>query len=243
MKLIFVRHGEPCKDHYGISDMGVKEMELLAEYFMSNFKIDEIYSASSLRATESAERLKRFLGKKIITYPWLSEFKYRISIAKGNGMFPWELPPEYWIDNSKMLDYQEVLKTSLFSNSEVVDKTEEVWREIDKILNLNGYERKGNLYVVHKPTMKEIVIVTHFATMAIIMAHLMNVSILITLNLLFMAPSSYTVFASEEINEGKCIFRCLELGSTKHLFGNNELKSEYGRQDEVKKAKERKDGK
>mgnify|MGYP000853629027 FL=1 len=70
--------------------------------------------------------------------------------------------------------------------------------------------------------------------MSIIIAHLLNISIVIALNLLFMSPSSYSIFATEEINYGKVIFRCLELGSTKHLYMHNELKSEYGRQDEIK---------
>ena len=70
--------------------------------------------------------------------------------------------------------------------------------------------------------------------MAVMLAHLLNVSIFVTLNMLFMAPSSYTVLATEEIIKGKAIFRCLELGSTKHLYGKNHLKSEYGRQAEIK---------
>lgn len=242
MKLIFIRHGEPHKDQYGICEMGVKEMELLAEYLQLNFNIDDIYSATSVRATESADVLNKVFKKEIIKYPWLSEFKYKVPIVQEDGTFPWEVPPEYWINDSKMLDYQEVLKTPLLANSEVVERAEEVWQGIDKILSEYGYERKDNLYVVNKPNTKEIVIVTHFATMAIIMAHLLNVSIFITLNMLFMAPSSYTVFATEEVNEGKSIFRCLELGSTKHLFGNNDLKSEYGRKDEVKGVSEKKDG-
>jgi probable phosphoglycerate mutase len=234
MKLIFVRHGEPLKEDYGISEMGISEMELLASYLRDNFLVDKIYCADSQRASESAAVLNKSLNMEIEYHSWLSEFKYRIPALTEKGIFPWEFAPEYWINNDEMLDHNGVFKTPLIKNSEVVSKTEEVWKGIDQIISQNGYERDGNLYVVKEANKKEIVIVTHFATMAVIMAHLMNVSILVTLNMLFMAPSSYTVFSTEEINSGKAIFRCMELGSTKHLYGHDELKSEYGRQDEVK---------
>lgn len=236
MKLIFVRHGEPLKHDYGIAEMGVAELELLADYLNDNFNIGKIHSADSQRATESTDVLNRKLKLETEYHSWLSEFKYRIPAVTENGVFPWEFAPEYWINDKAMLDYEKVFQTSLMENSEVVQKTQEVWCGLDKIISQNGYEREGNLYTVREANTKEIVIVTHFATMAIMIAHLLNVSILVTLNLLYMAPSSYTVFSTEEIKEGKVIFRCLELGSTKHLYGHNELKSEYGRQAEVKKT-------
>lgn len=233
MKLIFVRHGEPCRDNYGISEMGIKELELLADYLEKNHNISEIYSASSLRASESAEVLNRKYNKKIIIKEWLSEFKYRIPAFKDKMVFPFEYAPEYWINNDEMLGYKDVMKTSLLTNSDVVLKADEVWAGLDRIIEENGYTRNGNLYTVKNANKDEILIVTHFATMAVMVSHLMNISILIALNMLYMAPSSYSVFASEEIEKGKCIFRCLELGSTKHLFNHNELKSEYGRQTET----------
>lgn len=230
MKLIFVRHGEPLKDDYGIAEIGKKEMRMLAEYIKDNFNINDIYSASSQRAMESVKELNQLLHKDIKYYDWLSEFKHKLSFGPHSGKFPWEFPPEYWINDDKMLHYKEVLKTNLFDDSEIVNRAKIVWNELDDIIKENGYSRVENLYIANRPNMKELIFVTHFATMAIMIAHLMNISILVALNMLFMAPSSYTVFATEEILEGKVIFRCLELGSTKHLYGKNELKSEYGRQ-------------
>lgn len=234
MKLIFVRHGEPLKDDYGIADMGKKEMELLAKYLDENFSVDDIYSATSQRTMESVTELNRLWGKEVQYCDWLSEFKYKLAVDSLKGSFPWELPPEYWIDDDQALNYKASLNSEVLLNSEVAEKTENVWNELDKLIKINGYDRSGNLYKVVRPNKKEIVIVTHFATMAVMLAHLLNVSIFVTLNMLFMAPSSYTVLATEEIIKGKAIFRCLELGSTKHLYGKNHLKSEYGRQAEIK---------
>ena len=234
MKLIFIRHGEPLKNDYGISEMGINEMKLLGRYLKDNFNISKIYSATSQRASESVEILNKEFNYNIKYYTWLSEFKYRIPLLTKQGVFPWELAPEYWINNDEIVDYNEVINNSTIKNSEIPKKVKEVWLGIDKIISKNGYIREGNLYTTQKGNKNEIVIVTHFATMAIIISHLLNISIMIALNLLFMAPSSYSVFATEEINSGKVIFRCLELGSTKHLYMRNELKSEYGRQDEVK---------
>lgn len=234
MKIIFVRHGEPLRDDYGIADVGKKEMRLLAEYLKQNYCIDNLVSATSQRAKESAEILNECFNKKISYYDFLSEFKYRLPKELIDCEYPWEFPPQYWINNDAMLDYKKVLEEAIFSESEISKKAEKIWKGLDRILSNNGYEREGNLYKVVMGNKKEIVIVTHFATMAIMLAHLWNVSILVTLNMLFMAPSSYTVVATEEICPGQAIFRCLELGSTKHLFDHSDLLSEYGRQDEVK---------
>ncbi len=234
MKLIFVRHGEPLKDDYGIAEMGKEQMKLLTQYFIENYHIDDIYSASSQRATESAIFLSGLIHTDVKYCQWLSEFKYRLSIGSVKGEFPWELPLEYWIDDDQMLDHKNVLNTKLLADSEVVSRAEIVWNKLDEIIKQNGYERVGNLYRVNNPNKKEIVFVTHFATMAVMLAHLLNISILVALNMFFMAPSSYTVLSTEEIHKGKSIFRCLELGSTKHLYGRNELKSEYGRQAEIR---------
>ena len=144
MKLIFVRHGEPLKDDYGIAKMGKEEMKLLAKYFDDNYSIDIIYSASSRRATESVMVLNELIHKDVNFCEWLNEFKYRIPIVSEKGEFPWELPPEYWINDDQMLDYKDVLNTKLLVNSEVVYKAEMVWKELDKIIEENGYERVGN---------------------------------------------------------------------------------------------------
>lgn len=239
MKLIFVRHGEPLKNDYGIAKMGKDEMALLAKYLEANYTINQVYAGTSQRATESAEVLNKVLGKDINFCDWLSEFKYKMPKEYENCEFPWEFPPEYWINCDSMLDFKLVLRSEYFENSEITKKAEQVWNELDNLMEINGYKRKGNLYEVVKPNKKEILIVTHFATMAIVLAHLWNVSILVTLNMLFMAPSSYTVVSSEEIIKGSAIFRCLELGSTKHLYGRNDLLSEYGRQAEIYKGEDK----
>lgn len=238
MKIIFVRHGEPLRNDYGIADMGKQEMRFLAEYLKQNYHIDNIISATSQRAKESVEILNDGFNMEVSFYDFLSEFKYRLPDELEDCEYPWEFPPKYWINNDGMLDYKKVLDEPIFSESEISTEAQSVWNGLDEILSNNGYERSGNLYKVISGNRKEIVIVTHFATIAVMLAHLWNVSILVTLNMLFMAPSSYTVVATEEISPGQAIFRCLELGSTKHLFNHNELLSEYGRQDEVKGDKD-----
>lgn len=91
MKLIFVRHGEPLKYEYGISKMGIDELELLGVYLKENFNVSKIFSATSQRATESADVLNKKFNYNIEYYQWLSEFKYRIPLLNEKGVFPWGL--------------------------------------------------------------------------------------------------------------------------------------------------------
>ena len=211
MKIIFVRHGEPLKDDYGIADMGKKEMKLLADYLEDNYHINSIFSATSQRATESVAILNEKLEKEVTYYDWLSEFKYKLSYLPVQGSFPWELPPEYWINDDTSLHYSESLMSDILVHSTIPEKVQKVWEELDKVIAANGYEREGNIYRAISPNRKQLVVVTHFATMAVMLAHLLNISVFIAWNMLFMAPSSYTVLATEEIVKGKVIFRCLEL--------------------------------
>ena len=234
MKIIFFRHGEPLKNDFGIADKGKQEMRFLADYLKNNYQVDSIISATSQRAKESVDVLNEYFNKEVFFYDFLSEFKYRLPKEMKGCEFPWEFPPMYWINNDEMLDYKKVLDEPIFSTSEISKNAQRVWDGLDQILSNYGYERYGNMYNVVSGNKKVIVIVTHFATMAVMLAHLWNVSLLMTLNMLFMAPSSYTVVSTEEIITGQAIFRCLELGSTKHLFNRNDLLSEYGRQEEVK---------
>lgn len=236
MKLIFVRHGEPLKNDYGIADMGKEEMSLLARFLSDNTRIERIYAGTSQRASESVKILNKLLDKDITFCDWLSEFKHKMPKEYKYCEFPWEFPPEYWINNDLMLDYKLVLQSNIFKNTDIPKSAKYVWNELDDLIEKNGYKRIDNLYEVVNPNKKEILIVTHFATMAIMLSHLLNISILVTLNMLFMAPSSYTVLSTEEIIKGKAIFRCLEIGSTKHLYGRNDLLSEYGRQAEIYKG-------
>ena len=67
MKIIFVRHGEPLRNDYGIADMGKQEMRFLAEYLKQNYHIDNIISATSQRAKESVDTIS-FLFPKITLY-------------------------------------------------------------------------------------------------------------------------------------------------------------------------------
>ena len=95
MKIIFVRHGEPLRNDYGIADMGKQEMRFLAEYLKQNYHIDNIISATSQRAKESVEILNEGFNMEVSFYDFLSEFKYRLPDELEDCEYPWEFPPKY----------------------------------------------------------------------------------------------------------------------------------------------------
>lgn len=233
MKLIFVRHGDPLRESFSISQKGINESILLGE-LLTNLNIDGFYSGTTDRATETAEIISaRSRNKKIIKLGWLNEFKHEIELPDGQKQFPWELSSDLWC-TSQMLDREKCMMSNMFKSGEIKKYAYELWENIDMFLTKKGYIRTGNVYNVIRGNSECHVFVSHFATISVLLSHLLNIPLPIMLNGFWMAPSSYTTLVTEEIEKGKAIFRCINYGETKHLHLHNDLMSNYGLQIEYR---------
>ena len=81
-KLILIRHGESVfnleRRYTGQTDVpltekGIKQAEITAEYILKNYRIDAIYSSDLIRAIDTARPIADKLGLKIQTDPRLRE--------------------------------------------------------------------------------------------------------------------------------------------------------------------------
>ncbi|MBR2377211.1 MAG: histidine phosphatase family protein [Clostridia bacterium] len=81
-KILIVRHGQSdsnaSKSLTGqrdskLSEMGLKQAELVSEYIYKNYKIDEIHSSDLTRAVQTLTPLAKTLGLEIIKTPKLRE--------------------------------------------------------------------------------------------------------------------------------------------------------------------------
>ncbi|MGL6114971.1 MAG: histidine phosphatase family protein [Cetobacterium sp.] len=233
MKLIFVRHGEPRQEDYNLTEMGKKQCHCLGKYLIEEEKnIKKVYMGTFGRSVYTGEILNEYLKVNFENKEWLNEFKHLIKIDEEKESFPWELEPELWINDREALSSQEVFTHGIYGTYDLEKKCKNVWENFDEILKNYGYERENNLYRVKEGNEDTVVIVSHFATISVIMAHLLNVPLYVVLHMFWIAPSGYVKLITEEISKGKAIFRSCEYGGMGHL--TKELKSYYGLQKERK---------
>lgn len=226
MKLIFIRHGDPCRDTFSISEKGIEEVKLLGNFF-TKYKIKEILSATSTRAEETVDHFIQPNNKiPIKSFKWLNEFKHKIILPNGKEQFPWEIPLDFWCGNKKVLN-------KMYTEGNIMNYAKEIWCELDKFLESKGYSREKARYMVTHGNEDCFVFITHFATISVILAYLLNIPLVIMLHAFWQAPSAYTTLITEEMEKGKVIFRCVGYGETMHLANNENLMSYYGLQQEV----------
>lgn len=233
MRLIFIRHGEPRKEDYYLTEKGVKQTEYLGKYLQKE-NISKMYMGTFGRSVYTGNILNNYLDIEFENKEWLNEFKHLIKIDEVKEQFPWEIEPNLWINDKEALSSEEVFSHRIYGNSNLNEKCKNIWKNFDEILTNYGYERSGNLYKVISANKDTIIIVSHFATISVLLSHLLNIPLYITLHMFWIAPSSYVKLVTEEVVKGEAIFRCCEYGGLSHLNNDEKLNSYYGLQSEVK---------
>ncbi|MGL5571533.1 histidine phosphatase family protein [Cetobacterium sp.] len=233
MKLIFVRHGEPRREDYNLTEKGIKQTEYLGEYLKEE-NICKMYMGSFGRSVYTGEILNIFLKIPFENKKWLNEFKYLVKVNETQEQYPWEIKPNLWINDKEALSPIDISNHRIYGDDKLKKEYENVWKNFDEILEKYGYKRENNLYKVVSANEKTIIIVSHFATISVILSHLLNIPLSIALNMFWIAPSAYVKLVTEEVEKGEAIFRCCEYGGVSHLKDNDNLKSAYGLQNEIK---------
>lgn len=234
MKLIFVRHADPCKENYSITDKGVITAHKLGAH-LSKTKIDKIYTGTIARTVETGIILNEHLKLPIYQVDWLNEFKHFITLPNGELHYPWQIPPRYWANNKALLSNESYRTHSMYKNGDIKKYCDAVWNPLDELLKKSGYQREENIYrnLSLDPT-ATILLVSHFATISVILSHLLNIPLTVMMNSFWMAPASYTVLRTEEIEKGITIFRCAGYGETGYLLIDDPNRSYYGLQPEFR---------
>ena len=243
MKLIFIRHGDPRRDSFSLTEKGKTEARLLGEFFCGQ-QIEKIFSAPSVRAKETTKFFLETFDKgnanvQVEFVEWLNEFKHKIILPDGTEQFAWEMPLDTWCTDDGMLNLATCMDNSIYLSGNIKEYAEKIWRGCDSFLSTAGYLRTGKYYSPISVGSKSIFIfISHFATISILLAHLLNIPPAVMLHFFWQAPSAFTTLRSEEMERGKVIFRCVGYNETCHLAGHDELKSFYGLKQEICAAEE-----
>lgn len=239
MRIIFIRHGDPDYANDTLTEKGVREAELLAGRVAGWKDISQFYCSPLGRAARTASYSLARTGREAVTCGWLREFSYNIDDpVTGRHGVPWDLMPQYWTRIPEMYDKEGWKETTLYrSNPELLPAYEEVCEGLDGILASYGYRRHHNYYVNTAKKTEDndagqgqdtVVFFCHLGVTCMMMSHLLGVSPVILLHGLYLAPTSVTVFASEERMENNAFFRAQVIGDVTHLLQGGEPVSAAG---------------
>jgi len=238
MKLIFVRHGDPCRESYSLNQKGAEESRLLGKFFRGQ-SIKKIISSKSLRAKETTNFfLENFVNNgsfiDVESVDWLGEFKHKIILLDKTEQFPWEMPLDAWCNNDGMLNLATCMDNPVYESGNIKLEATKIWNELDKFLSESGYSRNEHYYNATVAGNRDtFIFISHFATISVLLSHLLNIPLAVMLHFFWQAPSAFTTLRSEESERGKVIFRCIGYNETPHLIYREDLKSFYGLKPEL----------
>ena len=232
MRMIFIRHGDPDYAKDSLTEKGWREAELLAKR-VSKWEIEEIYCSPLGRAKDTASCSLEKLGREAKVYNWLQEFPAKVFHEDlGRMKVPWDFKPSYWTKEEVYYDKDLWTEAELMKTAPVREAYRAICEGIDELLLKYGYRRKDAYYVRENlgedDQEKTIVFFCHLGVMLAIMGHLIGASPTVLWHGFFVAPTSVTVLASEELNPGEAYFRCQVLGDTRHLCEGGEPISPSG---------------
>lgn len=229
MRLLIIRHADPDYEKDSLTEKGWREAELLSEK-LKNEKIDYFYVSPLGRARDTASLTLNKTNQTAKTCKWLREFHSPVKDPEsGKRRIPWDLYPDYLLQNKDLFDSEKWNKTSLMKSGKVGKEYERVSTELDILLRVHGYKRSGLFYSVEKSNSDTLALFCHFGVECVLLAHLLNIPPVCLWQGLCAAPSSVTTLYTEERKDGTAAFRCASFGDTSHLYVGNEPPAFAGR--------------
>ena len=227
MKLILIRHGEPDYENDTLTPKGRTEARLLADR-LKDLHIDEIYVSPLGRAKDTAEPTLTKLGRKATELEWLREFHapiYRPDKPEGVLSIPWDWLPSDWTVYPDFYDYDRWMEHPVMKAGHVGEEYARVTGNFETFLADHGYEKSNNLFLARRPNNDTILFFCHYGVSIVLISFLFHVSPMILWHGMVAAPSSVTVLATEERQQGYASFRMNTYGDTAHLDINGEPRS------------------
>ena len=200
--LIIVRHGQSManlEDKFAgqtynppLSPLGHEQAEHTAEYIVSNYKVDAIYSSDLNRAFQTAEHIAGKLGAEIITEPGMRE----IYAGKWEGMKFDDIDSEY--EEEFKLWKTNIGITGCLGGEKVSELADRVLSAITRIAEDNDG--------------KAVVVATHATPIRALETLWRKMSIVNMKNIPWVSNASVTV---AEYKDGE--FALISVGEDKHL--------------------------
>ncbi|MGN0531427.1 MAG: histidine phosphatase family protein [Eubacterium sp.] len=219
MEIWIVRHADPDYEHDSITEKGEREAKLLADR-LAKQEFSAIYCSPLGRAKKTASYTLDKIGKKAKTYDWLREFRGTVKDPERTNC--WDRKPDYWTRIDEYYDFDNWLDVDLMKDGDVKRHYNRVCKGVDKLLAKHGYVREGRMYKAVNPNADKILIFCHFGVESVILSRIFSVSPMIMWHNFVALPTSVTRLATQEREQGKAIFTCIQYGDLGHLYAGGE---------------------
>ena len=218
MKLLFIRHGEPNYELDCLTDTGMMQAQRLAERLEQTEQIDAVYLSPMGRAQQTGKVYLK--GKKIPTKTcdWLHEFDVKVADPDISEPVPvWDLYPKNWTDVPEYFDRSAFAGVDAIKNSDLVPRFRAACAGLDAVLAENGLKRENGVYVKTDNCDKTLAFFCHFGITCVMIAYLLGVSPIITLQGLSAEPTAIATLCTDDRFGDKVNFRLHGFGDISHL--------------------------
>jgi len=227
MKIVIIRHAEPDYEHNTLTPHGFIEAKALGDFYDAD-DFDEIYCSTLNRAVFTCDAIVKG-KKKYEKCDWLEEIsKYPITV-NGNTTCAWDFMPDYFEKMENIYDFNKYADNEVLKTGNFKEHLNEIYKELELVLNKNGYYKENGYFRVEKANKKTILLVCHWGMMSVLMSYFMNIPFCVIANHMCCLPTGVTTFVSEERQEGIAHFRMLKFGDTTHLKVANVEESFHAR--------------
>ncbi|MBQ7186500.1 MAG: histidine phosphatase family protein [Ruminococcus sp.] len=220
MKLLVIRHGTPNYERDCLTEKGAREADILAQRLLRE-RIDAVYTSPMGRARETAAAYTKLSGHTPEVLEWLHEFDVSINDKdSGQKTVTWDMRPKIWTksellyDRTRYKDAPEVVGTDMFPRAESVRKG------LDELLSRCGLTREGGAFRKTGDTDKTLALFCHFGAGCVIIAQLLGISPMLTLQGFSAEPTAVATLCTDDRFEDVVNFRLHGYGDISHLGGS-----------------------
>ena len=211
MFLYIIRHGEPDYKTDTLTELGIKQAQLLSERFTS-IKFDRIFSSPLGRAKQTAMPTCIKQNKSFEELPWLSENPaYDAMAADIDGKIDWW----FSVQNTKIRTPEGVKK---YATSQTQIFCDSIAFSFDNLLSELGYEKSGNVYKITANKYENIAFFCHDGISRILLSYALLIPFHIFCGSFSIPHTGVTVLNFASTNDKLTAPRCMALSDLSHLY-------------------------
>lgn len=228
MYLYYIRHGQPCSNPEGLTELGHQQAEALVS--RTTYKgLDKIYSSPAIRAQLTAEPTCKALGleREILDWAFEATASEELSVINEEGKRCWIWQSEPHRD---LLNHPEVRKLDMkwyehpfFAEyrEKFESGTNRINKAVDDFMREQGFEhnRETGSYKVLRRNSDRVGFFAHEGVGKIIMSSLLDIPYPLVTTRMEISHSSMIIIWFDETKEN-VYPRLIQWSNDSHLFAN-----------------------
>ena len=217
MRLLVIRHGTPNYEKDCLTEKGVREADILAQRLLRE-RIDAVYTSPMGRAKETAAAYTKLSGHTPEVLEWLHEFDVSINDTdSGERVVTWDMRPKIWTKSELLFDRVRYKDAPEVAGTDMFPRAEAVRSGLDGLLSRWGLVREGGAFRKSCDTDKTLALFCHFGAGCVVIAHLLGISPMLTLQGFSAEPTAVATLCTDDRFDDVVNFRLHGYGDISHL--------------------------